>query len=354
MDEKYLENKFLWNHKRYKEKIEYLKDLNDILYEYIRDNKLIVYGGTAIDEVIKWKSMGKDKLYKGYVLADWDVLIPKFEEVANDIVKILSKNQYNKIRIVTGMTGKTRKIFVNLNSTAIIDITYISDLNYKKLIKNSILIDGVYYAYPQFLKIHQYQNLIFRLYSDHHRIKKSLEKIELLEKWFPINKSIKENKRSKSKKDIGRSMKELINKYEIIFGGDFVFYIYYPDNIPKKIEMIIYSNDYIPKHIPLIGRFRKSKIRILPIIGSTFYKTHTDPSGISYKICTKMCLLYEYYYLSFYDPNPKYIDKIKHLLNDTDTFRIYKSNTKDIPKIYNPENKYIREKIDSIPTKYIN
>jgi hypothetical protein len=354
MNSEYLTINYLWRRKKYKQEFEKIDDLYDIIINYIRINKLIVYGGTAIDTAIKHRSEFKDKLYEKYKLADYDVLTPKFEEIADSLSTLLmEKYGYRKIKVVTGLTGKTRKIFVNLSPEAIIDISYISEDHYEKLMKNSIIIDDIYIADPQFLKIHQYQNLVFQLFTDHYRIEKSLKKIDKLEKWFPIKEiqEIEEIEEYTGAKDIGYSIDELAKKYEVIFGGDYVFNIFYPEDKVKNPETIIYSNDLLGKHIPLIGRLRRPKYRILPLRGSTFYHNYTSDT-ITYKICIKMCLLYQYYYLNFYHKKI-YYKQIKKLLDDPETFSIYKTDTMAFPKIYNPEHEMVKERYKMIRTRYL-
>lgn len=348
--------KYKKHDKKYKTSKFKLDVLNNIIVNFVRRKKLVVYGGMAIDKLIRHKSKGSDSLYGDDVIADWDILADDIEGIANELKDIiLTTDQFETIKIVTGMTGLTRKLFIDINRDAAIDITY---MNSRYLEKNTLTIDGVIYANPQFLKIHQYQNLCTKLYTDNHRMKKSFKKIMKLEKWFPLINGLD---LSHDVVDYGRpinnistgdttSIEQLLKDYEIIIGGDFVYHLYYEESEHK--EIILYTNDLIRIPLPETGKLRSPKYRVMPMIGSMFYIDKVIYGNINARICHKIMLLYQYYHLRFYDNNLSNDDKIRTLLNDGETFELYVKELDKYPKIYNPTNKPMNRKIKKIGTRY--
>ena len=324
--------------------------LDKIIVNFIRDNKLLMYGGTAIDKLIRYKSKNEDKLYDyTYDVVDYDVLSYNFIEMAEKLAKILSK-EYMYVKTVTGMTGKTRKIFINIKNDAIIDISYISEEHYTTMKK--IDIDGILYCDPQYLKTDQYQNIVTNLYLDHFRLIKALNKIKLLEQYFPVKflyyQTVK-NKEYTKKDDIGYSFNQLIEKFDPILGGDYVFNIYYEDDKIDNPEIVLYTNSYTSDHIKSAGIRKSPKYRIMPLLGATFYNNYEG----KYKIVTKPFLLWYYYLLQFkLFKRVNFVKQINILLQDPETFIAYENNT-DLPEIYYSEERYIRETTTPIKTSYI-
>jgi hypothetical protein len=355
MDYDKLYDKLSSNIHQYNDRKYNLTRLNVTVMNFVKRKNLIIYGGTAVDRIIIEESSGEDKLYDDSATSDIDVLSSNFEEDANELVaelKKLNKNDLSHIKVVTGITGKTRKIFVNIFSSALIDITYL-DPKYMSELK-PLKIKGFLYAGPQFLKIHQYQNLICQLYNDSYRIPKAIKKIKILEKWYPL--TVTRNPAiiniDYTSDDILPSLKDVYLKYECILGGDYVYYIYYESESTTEKEVVLYSNNTIDKEIPKEGVLRSPNYRILPLMSEMFYNVYDD--DIIYRICTKACLLHLYYYLLFY-ANIDNSDKIDKLLNDPETMNIYSPDyDEDIyPQIYSAKYNVTKNFIKSIPTQFV-
>ena len=346
--------------------------LEQIIVDFIHDRGLIIYGGLAIDRIIRNITVSGESLYDLEVkIPDYDVYSLDFVKDSEDLASILLKNGYDYVRIGSGMTGKTRKIWVDINPEASIDITQLSQFKYKKM-KCSI-IDDLIYADPQYLKIDQYQNLIWNLFKDQHRMSNALKKIQLLEKYFPIVDEIEENQsedleenreenreenqtenQTENQIELPETIADLHKKYEIILGGDYIFDTIYnelsesPDMYTG--EIIIYSNELYHKEIPITG-LKYNNIRILPILGTTFHNPY-HINDITYYTTTQIGLLHTYYMLRFYLSTTKYDEKIKMLIMDPQTFRPYING--NVPfKIFTPNVDIVRNKIQFLPTKYL-
>lgn len=276
-------------------KREVTPNIRKIIEKYIRDKNLIVYGGFAIDILLRNKT-GKG-LYSADDPYDYDVYSKNFDGDAQELAGILKLNGCSWIRIVTGINGKTRKIFINLIKESIIDF---SDHEEDVSLPNKV--DGYRIADPQYMKIDQYKNIHDNLFSFYHRIPKALKKIAQLEKYFPCNKktyTITKNKveiktgmdkvfkiEGATSSDIGTVLLclEKLKDYEVL-GGDLI-YNYYSSG--KLIGIPYVYDDYED---------------------DMFYDILVY-EGKQIKIATRFSLIYTYYL------EKKYGEHINDLLSD--------------------------------------
>jgi len=363
-------NSAILKYKKNYKKNHFNDKLSAIVREFIRENKLLIYGGYAIDKLIKLKSNKKDGLYDfEYDFPDFDVYHPDYDKMANKLADKLKVN-YDYVKIVTGITGLTRRIFVNIDPKEVIDISHIDEDFYFEM--KTVEIGGFLYCNPDFLKVDQYQNMCIRIYQDNFRLQKSYNKIKLLEKWYPVKQikspeSIDVIKKFEHEDDIGVSSKELKSEYDPIHGGDYVYSLYYPDEkhsdedsekqSEKQSEVILYSNSIIKSHIPDHGILKSPNYRLLPIKESMLCYIRDNGE----KIVTKIGLLYQYYYFQYHLSKrvkkqykiPNNINKIVRLYNDPDTWKFLSTDTQKVPTILYNETEYIKKMIKSLPTQYI-
>jgi hypothetical protein len=351
MNVEYLKKKY----KKYIKVKEFDEKLDRIVKQFIKDKNLILYGGLAMHILIVNKSNGKDKIYDENDMVDYDVFSYNYVEDAEFFAKMLnSEYGYKKIRIVTGIAKKTRRVFVSLEKDARLDISKINMGELKKL--KTVDVSGFLIADPHFLKIDQYQNLSINIFSDMFRMEKSLNRIILMEKYFPIERSTNsmENieiykRKEKDLIDIGESLSTINKNHTIVLGGDYVYMLYYGKNVSEsEHEIIIYSNTLIPgKVLGVIGNLYLPNYRILPLYGEFFYNKHKN-----YKIVTKMTLLYQYYYLRYHENTKRYDTKIHRLVNDDETWKIYIDGEK-FPDILVHSDEKVTEKKIPIKTSFI-
>jgi len=301
-------------YKRYITGVRRSKKLENLVESFIRRKALIVYGGLAIDRVIRHKTSNSDSLYNLEIkMADFDVFSLNYNDDSTEFAELLSQF-YSYVRVITGITGFTRKVWANFSPEAILDVTHIDADKLQCL--NPIDIDGILYADPQFLKIDQYQNLCMNLFSDSNRIEAALKKIQLLERHFPIiSDHVNQNSVNEAE------TREFSVTEEYVIGGDYVYSLYY-DEEPIG-DKFYYSNDFIDEVIPPTG-FRHENMLLLPMIGETWYTLFGEE-----RVVPKITLLYTYYYLRFYECTQKYDMKIQMLANDPETFRFF---IEDVPK----------------------
>lgn len=300
-------------YKRYKKSLTYESDkkLETLTMNFIRERKIIIYGGYAIDKLIKKASGGKDSYYDGTIDSiDFDVYSLNYIKDSEDLAKLYKENGFGHIRIISGMRGNTRKIFIELDPNAYIDINEMTPENFDRHVALGLQnIDGIMYAHPNFLKIDQYLNLSTNLFVDYYRMEKAYKKMSLLEKYYPI-----------TKRGILPKWKIYPIEQNCIISGDMAYNYYINGAI--KGEAIEYSLD----------------------LGETFYL----PYG-NCKMAVPPMILYHYYLDKFERNTNEHDDKIANLVEYINNLGLYPKNT----TIHIPQIKSIQKKQKGLPTFYI-
>jgi len=335
------------NYKKYKYQIYNNLEIYDFIFNKILNSKFILYGGMAIDMLIKDVTNNKHYLYDKYInIPDIDVYSINADQDSKEIANYLSlKLGINNISIKTGINPNTRKIYIEFISEAILDITEIPEQIFNTI--KTISINGYKCLHPDYIKKDYYQILSVDIYSNYYRFNKTLTRIKLLEKYFPIqNISIDngiEESLLKKYDNIPNTLNELNNKYEIILCGDYIYNFYYENGLIENIlsnDIIILSNNIIKiksYHIgDTPGILISKKIRIMPLYNEIFYNIKNK-----FKIVNKITLCYFYYTLKKLLNTNKYDKKIYTITNDSTWFD-YFINKKI--NIYEPIYKYIPTK----------
>lgn len=327
-------------------------ELNKLIMNTIKEQKFIIYGGLAIDYLVRYASNDMEFYYPKNTKKDFDVIGNEIEMKGDteyikgpfidtiNLAKNIAKLGIKYIKIVTGLTGKTRKIFINCEPEAIIDISPRPTDGLE-----TIQIGDMFIMDPQFLKVDQYQNLCFNLYNDYYRMEKAKKKLTLLEKHYPIDTVKFLLYKKEYVYDYGMNKDIVIDNDETVYGGDFVYYLYYKSDNKELRETILYNNDMMTE----IGKKELlyfPNYRILPMNGATWYKEYNYKDKII-KICPKITLLYQYYDLLIKKRDHKCIKKIKTLLADSETMNL------EGLMIHVPKNDMIKEYTVSMPTTWI-
>lgn len=307
--------------------------LSEIIIKYIRTKGYVMYGGTAIDILIRVESNDNDRLYEAEKEKDYDVFCDDpFMDTQHLAREIYQKMPIQYVKIVTGLTGTTRKLFLNLNPNAIIDMS-----PYPKKLRWFKDVDGLRVAHPHFLKIDQYKNLSIDVFNNNHRMVKNVKKIAKLEKYFPITRDTIDELHLSDRTYIYDSrmdnpIKPFTDTDDVVFGGDYVFEYYYNGTFSDTAEVILYTNFYgnpegAQYEIPEKGILTFPRYRMIGLEESMFCYRAVNDDGKEIKICTKLTLIYEYYRLLYLTRDEKYIDRLIVLLADQDLLD-------EIPEIY--------------------
>jgi len=217
----------------------------DIVEEFIRNKKLVCYGGTAINNILP----EDDRFYNQDIeIPDYDF----FSENALDDAKKLANIYYDRgfinVEAKAGQHHGTYKVYVNF--IAVADITFLHKNIFSVIKKDAITVNGILYAPPNFLRMSMYLELS-RPAGDISRWEKVLKRLILLNKNYPITdidcnnidfQRKMENKNNMNNEDkIYETIKNtLINQGVVFFGGfaNILYSQYMPKNLRKKLENI--------------------------------------------------------------------------------------------------------------------
>ena len=190
-----------------------VKKIITIVEEFIKKNKLICYGGTAINNILP----KKDQFYNESEFPDYDFFSTNALNHAKQLADIYYKQGFEEVEAKAGIHIGTYKVFVNFIPVA--DITQIDSNIFKSLQKEQIVIKGIAYAPPNFLRMSAYLELS-RPAGDITRWEKVLKRLRLLNKNYPIEKKqcIKSNSKNKT---IFNKIKNIIIDSKLVFFGGY-------------------------------------------------------------------------------------------------------------------------------------
>ena len=217
-----------------------IKRIISIVENFIRNNKLVCYGGTAINNILP----KQDQFYnKDIEIPDYDFYSSNALNDAKELVDIYIENGFQEVEAKSGQHHGTYKVYVNFIPVA--DITYIPKELFKAIKDDAIKVAGILYAPPNLLRMGMYLELS-RPAGDVSRWEKVLKRLTLLNKHYPL--------RSKEclKIDFQRNMEDLENAdniYEnvkntlidqgvVFFGGNALslYSQYMPNNMRQKLK----------------------------------------------------------------------------------------------------------------------
>ena len=152
----------------------------EILEDFLKKKRLICYGGTAINNILP----EYDQFYnKDVEIPDYDFYSPNALADSKELADIYNLLGYNDVEARAAVHVGTYKVFVNFIPVA--DVTNIETKLFKNIFKESIKINGIYYAPPNFLRLNVYKELS-RPMGDISRWEKVYKRLTLLNKHYPM------------------------------------------------------------------------------------------------------------------------------------------------------------------------
>lgn len=212
----------------------------DIVEDFIRQNKLICYGGTAINNILP----EQDRFYnKDVEIPDYDFFSVNAMEDAKKLADIYYKKGFIDVEAKAGQHHGTYKVYVNYIPVA--DITYIPKQIFDALLQDAIKIDKIHYAPPNFLRMSMYLELS-RPAGDTSRWEKVLKRLSLLNKNYPItgedcNKIDfqREMADKTNEEGIFKTVQNTLINQGVVFFGAFantLYSKYMPKHLRQKLE----------------------------------------------------------------------------------------------------------------------
>lgn len=157
-----------------------VKEIISIVENFLRNNKTCCYGGTAINNILP----NEDQFYdKNVELPDYDFFSPNAMDAAKDLADIYYKAGFKEVEAKSGVHYGTFKVFVNF--LAVADITQMDSSLFNTVYKDSIKVNGIHYAPPDYLRMAAYLELS-RPAGDVSRWEKVMKRIRLLNKNYPM------------------------------------------------------------------------------------------------------------------------------------------------------------------------
>jgi hypothetical protein len=159
---------------------EQVKNIIGIVVEFLRKKKLVCYGGTAINNILPVQ----DRFYNlSTDVPDYDFFSPNALEHAKELANNYVSAGYTDVEAKAGVHHGTFKVFVNFIPVA--DITQLDKELFETISKESIKVNGILYAPPNYLRMSMYLELS-RPAGDVSRWEKVLKRLILLNKNYPM------------------------------------------------------------------------------------------------------------------------------------------------------------------------
>ena len=215
-----------------------VQEIISLVEMFLKNKKLICYGGTAINNILP----KKDQFYNyDQELPDYDFFSDNALDDAKELANIYFKEGFTEVVASAGIHFGTYKVFVNYIPVA--DVTQISKPIFKRLRKDAVSIDNIMYCPPDFLRMLMFLELS-RPLGDVTRWEKVLKRLTLLNNNYPLkakNCSFDNFQRVFEGKEnyslIYDVTRDTIIDHEYIFFGGYASYLYsryMGKNIQKK------------------------------------------------------------------------------------------------------------------------
>jgi len=157
-----------------------IKKILIIVEDFIIHKKLLCYGGTAINNILPKYAQFYNREIE---IPDYDFYSANALDDAKELADIYYAAGYKDVEAKAGVHMGTFKVFVNFIPIA--DITYMNKQLYDALLKESVLISGIHYVPPDFLRMSMYLELS-RPAGDVSRWEKVLKRLTLLNEHYPM------------------------------------------------------------------------------------------------------------------------------------------------------------------------
>jgi len=160
-----------------------IKRIITIVENFIRNKKLICYGGTAINNILP----KKDQFYnKDIEIPDYDFYSSNALHDAKELADLYVKEGFIEVEAKSGQHFGTFKVFVNFIPIA--DITLLPKELFNAIKADAIKVSGILYAPPNLLRMAMYLELS-RPAGDVSRWEKVLKRLILLNNSYPLTAS---------------------------------------------------------------------------------------------------------------------------------------------------------------------
>ena len=159
---------------------EEVKDMISMVEDFLRKTQCICYGGTAINNILPEEAQFYNRDAE---IPDYDFFSETPLAHAKELADQFYAKGYSDVEAKSGVHNGTYKVFVNFIPMA--DITALHKDLYKSIKKDAIVIDGILYTPPNYLRMSMFLELS-RPNGDVSRWEKILKRLTLLNKYYPL------------------------------------------------------------------------------------------------------------------------------------------------------------------------
>lgn len=197
----------------------------DVVRDFIKQNKRILYGGMSVDLALKKKGKG---IYADGILPDYDFMSDNHIDDSYELADILYQKNFTNVSSIQAMHGTTRRVRVNF--VVVADITYIPSNIYELM--PFIETNGIRSVHPSYQRIDMHKalsNLIGNppLEVIFNRFSKDIKRFTLLDEAYPIETDFP--------KEISMQKVTINIESDVLYGG-FVAYAIYNSMFKELIK----------------------------------------------------------------------------------------------------------------------
>lgn len=240
-------------------------EINNIIFDFIREKKRKIYGGYAQNKVISIKNK-KDAFYDENNIPDIDFYSPKPIDDVFELCNILHTKGYEYVNGREAQHKETYTIFVYFENVC--DISYVPTNIYNRI--PFIELDGMNYVHPSFSMIDMYR-MFTEPYFSSFRWEKVFPRVFALQKHYPfpvLKKSIPDTPSMNSL--IFKTIYDyIINKTTLIINGLFAYNYYLDESgILNDKSATYYHYMNIPYFDIISTNYREDALSLISEIGS--------------------------------------------------------------------------------------
>lgn len=293
-------------------RLKYMKpEVFDIVEKFMRKNKLIGYGGHALNLYLP----PAKQFYNLWDIPDYDFFSPNAIHDCKRLAKELALHT-EEVEVKTAMFDGTYKIFVNF--IPLVDISQLEESLYKIMWKSSKKIEGIHYAPYSYLKMSLYLELS-RPLGDVGRWTKVYKRLQLLEEEHPtlMDKALTQNEPPPP------FFKTLIQRLQpFVLAGEFgltyyhsMFPVEYRQKHPRNVMVftqdtssvlalfqdVSYTLHFYQNKFSTVCKVSFEQVPMLYIVTLTSCQSYNllDRYGKRFKIASYDTILSTYYALTF-------------------------------------------------------
>ena len=228
----------------------HVKKIIAVVEAFLKKKQLICYGGTAINNILPKSDQFYDKQLD---IPDYDFFSPNAMEDAIELADIYGAKNYDSVQAKAGQHFGTFKVFVM--GIPVADITQIDPELFKRLKKDAIVVDNIYYSPVNLLRMNMYLELS-RPAGMVGRWEKVLKRLILLNKNYPLRgakcnpDTFQRSFESADRydvKDVYRHIKAALIQEGVVFFGGYAnsLYMKYMPNYAKKNQHMLPDFDVL-------------------------------------------------------------------------------------------------------------